>query len=187
MHSHVARVPGNIRAKTYATHPAGCASLRGIVKRLVSNTCYLKGVFQSMRNLWMRYDWLRYGLCLWIVLGFLPVAATAHRPDEPKKAPAVEGEYDMEITVTGAGIFPVELKVMRDEQGKLTCESKDQIGVSITGITVDDDGQVTLTGNYQGMEFEFKGRLEGDTMKGEFDISGYAGTWVATRRKPSKE
>ncbi|AEP13795.1 MULTISPECIES: hypothetical protein [Chloracidobacterium] len=140
-----------------------------------------------MRNLWLRYAWLRYGLCLWVVLGLLPVAATAYGPDEPKKAPAVEGEYDMEITVTGAGIFPVELKVMRDEQGKLICESKDQIGVSITGITVDDDGQVTLTGNYQGMEFEFKGKLEGDTMKGEFDISGYAGTWVATRRKPSKE
>jgi len=142
---------------------------------------------KSMRTVWMRNLWLRYGLCLGIVVSLLPIAARAYSLDEPKKAPVIEGEYDMEITVTGAGIFPVELKVMRDEQGKLICESKDQIGVSFTGITMDDTGQVTLTGNYQGMAFEFKGKLEGDTMKGEFDISGYVGTWVATRRKPSQE
>ncbi|MCS7079377.1 MAG: hypothetical protein NZ585_04905 [Chloracidobacterium sp.] len=131
----------------------------------------------------MRNAWVRYALCLWAVLALLQTATTARLLDEPKKLPAVEGEYDMEITVTGAGIFPVELKVTRDAEGKLACESKDQIGVSITGITVDEEGNVILKGNYQGMDFEFKGKLEGETMKGEFDISGYAGTWVATRKK----
>ncbi|OYT69986.1 MAG: hypothetical protein CFK52_12430 [Chloracidobacterium sp. CP2_5A] len=126
---------------------------------------------------------MRYALCLWAVISLLQVAAAARLLDEPKQAPAIEGEYEMEITVTGAGIFPVELKVTRDGEGKLACESKDQIGVSITGITVDEEGNIVLTGNYQGMSFEFKGKLEGDAMKGEFDISGYAGTWVATRKK----
>ncbi|MGQ9898515.1 MAG: hypothetical protein ACUVR8_13300 [Acidobacteriota bacterium] len=144
-----------------------------------------------MRNVWMQNVCLRYVLCLWVVLGLLHVTTVAQQPDkpqaEPKKLLVIEGDYDMEITVTGAGIFPVELKVTRDAEGQLACESKDQIGVSITGITVDDTGQVTLTGNYQGMAFEFKGTIEGDTIKGEFDISGYAGTWVATRRKPSQE
>ncbi|MFQ3589204.1 MAG: hypothetical protein SNJ67_02695, partial [Chloracidobacterium sp.] len=96
----------------------------------------------------MRKNWIRYALCLWAVAGLLHMAAVARLLDEPKKAPAVEGEYDMEITVTGAGIFPVELKVTRNDEGKLVCESKDQIGVSITGIAVDEAGHVTLTGNY---------------------------------------
>lgn len=132
----------------------------------------------------MRKAWMRCCLYLWVLSALLQAAAAAGPlADEPKKLPSVEGEYDMEITVTGAGIFPVELKVTRDDDGVLACESKDQIGVSITGITVDEEGNVTLKGNYQGMDFEFKGKLEGDTMKGEFDISGYAGTWVATRKK----
>ncbi len=131
----------------------------------------------------MRNAWMRYALCLWAALAWLQAAAAAPLLDEPKKAPVIEGEYDMEITVTGAGIFPVELKVTRNEEGQLVCESKDQIGVSITGIAVDEEGNVALKGSYQGMDFEFKGKLEGDAMKGEFDISGYAGTWVATRKK----
>ncbi len=126
---------------------------------------------------------MRYALYLGLILALLPIAAKAWTADEPKKLPAIEGEYDMEITVTGAGIFPVMLRVTRDAEGQLACESTDQIGVSITAIAVDEEGNVTLKGNYQGMEFEFKGKLKDDTMQGEFDISGYAGTWVATRRK----
>jgi hypothetical protein len=120
-------------------------------------------------------------VCGWLVAALLVanVVAFAQATDKP----ALEGIYDMEINVTGTGAFPIELTVKRDDKGNFTTESKDQIGISITGITIDKDDNVTLSATYQGNSFELKGKRKDDTMAGDFDVSGYQGTWTAKKKK----
>lgn len=120
-------------------------------------------------------------VCGWVVAALLVanVVAFAQATDKP----VLEGMYDMEINVTGAGAFPIELTVKRDDKGNFTTESKDQIGISITGISVDKDDNVTLNATYQGNSFVLKGKRKDDTMAGDFDVSGYQGTWSAKKKK----
>ncbi len=120
-------------------------------------------------------------VCGWVVAALLVANVLAFAQATEK--PALEGIYDMEINVTGAGTFPVELTVKRDDKGSFTTESKDQIGISITGITIDKDDNVTLNASYQGQAFELKGKRKDDTMGGDFDVSGYQGTWSAKKKK----
>jgi hypothetical protein len=121
-------------------------------------------------------------VCGWMVAILLISNVLAFAQGTTDK-PVLEGDYDMELNVTGAGAFPIALTVKRDDKGNLTTESKDQIGISITGISIDKDDNVTLNASYQGNNFELKGKRKDDTMGGDFDVSGYQGTWTAKKKK----
>lgn len=127
-------------------------------------------------------------IALAVVLGLAVTASAQEKPKEtPKETPApnVTGSWDMAVE-TPQGTMSLTAALKQDGE-KLTGTQTSQMGeIALEGSVKGSDIAFAIVINMQGqdMTITYTGKIDGDTMSGTIEFSGYgSSTWTAQKRK----
>lgn len=101
-------------------------------------------------------------------------------------AKGIEGSYEAKVVADGQGELPFTLLIKRDGD-QLVTEVEGGGDLNITGITVKDPDEVTLTATYQGNgPIPLNGKRTGDELGGKWAAGPFSGTWSAKKKTSDK-
>jgi hypothetical protein len=101
-------------------------------------------------------------------------------------AKGIEGAYDAKVVADGQGELAFTLLIKR-EGDELVTEVEGGGDLNITGITVKDPDEVSLSATYQGNgPIPLNGKRTGDELGGKWAAGPFAGTWSAKKKTGDK-
>jgi hypothetical protein len=112
------------------------------------------------------------------------VAATSS--SSATAAKGIEGAYDAKVVADGQGELAFTLLIKR-EGDELVTEVEGGGDLNITGITVKDPDEVSLSATYQGNgPIPLNGKRTGDELGGKWAAGPFSGTWSAKKKASEK-
>ncbi|MCG3163935.1 MAG: hypothetical protein JMDDDDMK_05394 [Acidobacteria bacterium] len=95
---------------------------------------------------------------------------------------AVEGTYNVSATSAELGTINFVLVIKRDA-GKWTAEVKDSpTPLTVTNVTVDDAGKITITADAGGTAVTILGKYDSGAVAGDWSAGDIKGTWKGAKK-----